>query len=241
MFDLISSLFCLMLPMVMFTGAIVLFVFILKNNLKAAEKAKMDLGQLAQELRLNLKFGRPPHNNPTLQGNHLGVPVTVFETHRRRHNHNGGAQRYIYTTTYRVALNPNHVPLGLNVFKEGFTSKLGKMVGGQDIQLNDEVFDKTFIIRGNSDNEVREFFERPNIKKYLIWLNTAATKFYLHDNTLHFESERQMLYEVPAMRDRLEKLVHCSLAISGQNLIPPATRPPILEQPTELQNTNNAW
>jgi hypothetical protein len=44
----------------------------------------------------------------------------------------------------------------LQVYKEGFFSSLGKSLGGQDIQIGDDAFDKTYIIKSNSEETAKQ-------------------------------------------------------------------------------------
>ncbi len=211
---------------------------IIKHTLVTAKDGETALRQLIQDFRLTVTRG--PHNTKILKGHHQGIPLTVYQTRRTRltSDYDDHRQRYIYTTHYIIALNPQHVPPGLRIYRESFSSKLSKLVGTKDIQLNDKDFDTTFIIQGNSDHEVHAFFDRPNIKEYFLSFHAGASNFYLQDNTLHIESERQMIFEAPVLRHRLEKLVQCAHAIHGQPALP-HTPTPALSAP--LENTNAAW
>ena len=52
------------------------------------------------------------------------------------------------------------------IWKEGFSSKVSKFFGGQDIEIGVEDFDKQFIIRGNQENFVRRVLNN-NIRRIL--------------------------------------------------------------------------
>lgn len=59
-------------------------------------------------------------------------------------------------------------PSGLLVYREGFAQKMGKMFGGEDIQIGDPELDDTFIIRGNSSREVSDLLTTPSVKRALL-------------------------------------------------------------------------
>jgi hypothetical protein len=56
---------------------------------------------------------------------------------------------------------PTPASFTLQVYKEGFFSSLGKSLGGQDLEVGDAVFDKTFIIKSNSDEVMRGLLSAP--------------------------------------------------------------------------------
>lgn len=58
-----------------------------------------------------------------------------------------GKNRSTYTQFHATIGAP--MPAGLVLYKEGLFSKLGKMVGGQDVQIGDAALDNAFIIKAN--------------------------------------------------------------------------------------------
>lgn len=58
-----------------------------------------------------------------------------------------GKNRSTYTQFHGTIAAP--MPAGLVLYKEGLFSKLGKMVGGQDVQIGDAAIDNAFIIKAS--------------------------------------------------------------------------------------------
>lgn len=56
-----------------------------------------------------------------------------------------GKNRTTYTQFHATIASP--MPHGLVLYKEGFFSKVGKMLGGQDVQVGDAAIDNAFIIK----------------------------------------------------------------------------------------------
>ena len=47
------------------------------------------------------------------------------------------------------------------IYRKGFFSDLGKLLGMQDIEVGDPEFDEAFIIKGNDEDRVRDALLRP--------------------------------------------------------------------------------
>ena len=54
--------------------------------------------------------------------------------------------------------------LKFKIYRENVFSSIGKFFGGQDIEIGDLFFDKTFIIKGNDAERIRQLFDDENIK-----------------------------------------------------------------------------
>ncbi len=53
------------------------------------------------------------------------------------------------------------------VYREGLFTPLGKMLGMQDIEIGDPDFDQTFVLKGNDEPKVRQFFADDTLKALL--------------------------------------------------------------------------
>jgi hypothetical protein len=51
------------------------------------------------------------------------------------------------------------------IYRKGFFSDLGKLLGMQDIEVGDPDFDESFIIKGNDESKVRALFSNPKIRQ----------------------------------------------------------------------------
>jgi len=50
------------------------------------------------------------------------------------------------------------------VYRAGLFTELGKMFGMQDIEIGDPAFDQTFVLKGNDEQKVRQFFSDARLK-----------------------------------------------------------------------------
>ena len=61
------------------------------------------------------------------------------------------------------------------IYRKGFLSDLGKLLGMQDIEVGDPEFDGAFIIKGTDEFKVRDLFANPQIRQMI----QAQPKFRL--------------------------------------------------------------
>jgi hypothetical protein len=53
------------------------------------------------------------------------------------------------------------------VYRKGFFSDLGKLLGMQDIEVGEPEFDEAFIIEGNDEERVRDLFANAKIRQMI--------------------------------------------------------------------------
>jgi hypothetical protein len=53
------------------------------------------------------------------------------------------------------------------IYRKGFFSDLGKLLGMQDIEIGDPEFNEAFIIKGNDEGKVRDLFADPKIRRMI--------------------------------------------------------------------------
>ncbi len=76
----------------------------------------------------------------------------------------------------------------LTLYKERIWSKLGKLVGMQDIEIGDAPFDKSFIIKSNDDYFATEVLKNQKSKDYFrMILNSMDGSFILDGNNLNYK------------------------------------------------------
>jgi hypothetical protein len=61
----------------------------------------------------------------------------------------------------------NHEGFRFTIYRKGFFSNLGKLLGMQDIELGDPEFDEAFIIKGNDEGKVCGLFANPKIRQMI--------------------------------------------------------------------------
>ena len=137
---------------VLFALFLAAIVYATMLAIKRLEQGVEFIERLAGEFDLTFDDGGL-FRSPTLKGIYRGVSLNIYQESRysalSKHS-----ETYIL---YRVHLTNIEVPKNLNLVSEKLSSKVGIFFGGQDIQVNDPAFDKAFIIRGESSDDVRAF------------------------------------------------------------------------------------
>jgi len=73
------------------------------------------------------------------------------------------------STTYTRMRAPYVNPAGFRftIYRKGFFSDLGKLLGMQDLEVGDPEFDEAFVIQGNDESRVRTLFADPKIRQMI--------------------------------------------------------------------------
>ncbi|MBZ0136151.1 MAG: hypothetical protein K8I27_07250 [Planctomycetes bacterium] len=102
-------------------------------------------------------------NRPTIQGwfgpTWIGLNTVV---------RGSGKNRSTYTQHHATVNAP--MPQGLVLYKEGFFSKVGKALGGQDVQTGDRQLDDAFIIKGQDLLGIHDLLNMPQVKQALLYV-----------------------------------------------------------------------
>jgi hypothetical protein len=74
------------------------------------------------------------------------------------------------STTYTRMRAPYVNPEGFRftIYRKGFFSDLGKLLGMQDIEVGEPEFDEAFIIKGNDEDRVRVLFSDSTIRQLIL-------------------------------------------------------------------------
>jgi len=67
-----------------------------------------------------------------------------------------GKVTIVYTRMRAPYVNPDG--FRFRIYRKGFFSELGKLMGMQDINIGDPLFDEAFVIQGNDERKVRALF-----------------------------------------------------------------------------------
>jgi hypothetical protein len=73
-------------------------------------------------------------------------------------------------------------PLEVRVYPERLFSKIGKFLGGQDIQLGDVNFDDKFMIKGSDDARVKDFLN-PDVRQAVFELRSMTMNDHIEIST----------------------------------------------------------
>ena len=80
-------------------------------------------------------------------------------------SHPGRLPESTYTRMRAPYVNPEG--FRFTIYRKGFFSDLGKLLGMQDIEVGDPEFDEAFIIKGNDESKVRDLFANPKIRQMI--------------------------------------------------------------------------
>jgi hypothetical protein len=141
------------------------------------KKVRENWLRFAQQHGLNVT-GAP--NRPFIQG-WMGSTYVTLNTEVR----GSGKNRTTYTQ-YHASVN-SPMPSGLVMHKEGFFSKVGKVLGGQDVQVGDSAIDGAFIIKGNDVNGIHTLLRNPHVKKALLYVVTRQPGLQVKERALLIE------------------------------------------------------
>lgn len=54
------------------------------------------------------------------------------------------------------------------VYNQGFLQEIGKLFGMQDIETGDQEFDRSFVLKGNNEEKVRQLFSATEIRRLFL-------------------------------------------------------------------------
>lgn len=137
-------------------GAVIAAIAFSSHRAKVVRQNWIMFGQ---KHKLNQQ-GSP--TSPMIQG-WFGNTYITLNTQVR----GSGKNRTTYTQ-HHAAINAP-MPMGLEMYKEGFFSSIGKIVGTQDIQVGDAAVDAAFMIKGNDTTGIKTLLTLPEVKKALIY------------------------------------------------------------------------
>ena len=73
-----------------------------------------------------------------------------------------GKVTIVYTRMRAPYVNPDG--FRFRVYRRGVFSDLGKLLGGQDVEIGHPEFDRDFIIKGTDEGKLRQLFANPRIR-----------------------------------------------------------------------------
>ena len=92
---------------------------------------------------------------------HVGPWTVTLDTYTVSSGHS----HVTYTRMRAPYVNPES--FRFTIYRKGFVSDLGKILGMQDIEVGDPEFDEAFIIKGNDEGKVCGLFADPKIRKMI--------------------------------------------------------------------------
>lgn len=146
-------------------------------------------------------------NRPVIQG-WLGQVYVTLNTVVR----GSGKNRSTYTQ-YHVGINAP-MPQGLSLTKEGFFSKVGKVFGGQDVQIGDRAIDDAFIIKAGDMLGAHNLLSLPPVKKALLYTIARHPGLRVSDRNILVE-HNGMTGDLRKIESTFEDLTYLALTLDA--------------------------
>jgi hypothetical protein len=181
--------------LIVFAGLFFLLLFLsdYKRRLSRVEFIKLSK-------KLNLNCDAPDGflaKFPELNGTYKNFPVRIFMF---TENVGSGKSRVVRVHTgIEIKIN-NPIGYKLDLYEEGFFSKLYKVFGMQDIVIGNEKFDKEYIIKSNNEQITREILTK-SICDELLYMadHKFAFGFEIKDNKIYYDEPSSLTSERKAI------------------------------------------
>lgn len=93
---------------------------------------------------------------------HAGPWTITLDTHTE----SSGESAVTYTRMRAPYINPEG--FRFTIYRKGFLSELGKLLGMQDIEVDNPEFDEAFIIQGTDEAKVRDLFADARLQELVL-------------------------------------------------------------------------
>ncbi len=137
-----------------------------------------------------------------LSGEYQGHRVQAFDFHYATYSHNpkGGRRKHHHYASFFILRQERSFP-ELRIYPEGFFSKLGQMIGFDDIDFESLEFSRAFCVRSR-DKKFAYDICHPRMMEYLLGHRGLSIEIEGHAIAISF-SKRLDLQEVPRRLDQL--------------------------------------
>ena len=120
--------------------------------------------------------------------------------------------RYCIIETRVKAFFVNKDGFRFKIYRSGLFSKLGKLLGMQDIEMGDPMFDLSFIIKSNNKFKVRELlFEDTKIRQLIqaqpsieLGIKTSSYSSSIGMDELYFSEKNYIITDVKRLKSLYE-------------------------------------
>lgn len=99
------------------------------------------------------------------KGNKVQAHVGIWTITLDVYTESTGETHVTYTRMRVPYVNPEG--FRFSIYRKGFFSELGKLLGMQDIEIGDPEFDEAFIIKGNDESNVVRLFSDTRIRQMI--------------------------------------------------------------------------
>ncbi|MFK7969954.1 MAG: DUF3137 domain-containing protein [Bacteroidia bacterium] len=95
------------------------------------------------------------------------------------------------------------------VRREHILSGLGKVMGMQDVIVGHSAFDKSYVVQGNDERKLKDFFDNELIRHLLRFQHSGSLEIRLDDSWSHdpfSEGVSELLFEIPEVITNLQQM-----------------------------------
>ena len=169
-----------------------------------------------------------------MSGSYKGVDIAVKSVVR-----GSGKNKKVYTVV-EASLHAL-TPLSLEVYEEGIFQMMGKMIGGEDIQVGDHELDETFVIKGVDDAEITDLLTTPRVKSALLTGHQVCSSLRIQPGNARLR-ERGRTTNPDKLRKYIDTVVGVAKAINEtcEQRPNPAAKPSPQAQPSPPGPTSPA-
>lgn len=122
-----------------------------------------------------------------------------------------GKSTIVYTRMRAPYVNPGK--FRFTIYRRGLFSNFGKKLGMQDVAIGDPAFDDAFIIKGNDENKLRQFFSDARLRELIS--AQPSIHFSVKDDENSFWNSRsfppdvdELYFEVVGVIKDVDRLKH---------------------------------
>ncbi|MDC1143156.1 hypothetical protein OAU50_08695 [Planctomycetota bacterium] len=160
-----------------FAGIAVALIVASRNHSK---KVRATWQSVAHKYRMQLQHGANMGSKPQLSGNVNGIFVNV-------HTETRGSGKNRSTYTVYSAIPSGRLPHGIALTREGFFSKVGKVFGGQDIQVGNRKLDESLVIKASDVNGTINLLRVPQVRDALLYFVARHPGMVVNGQNIKFE------------------------------------------------------
>lgn len=138
------------------------------------------------------------------KGNRVQAEVAPWTITLDTYTVSTGHSHVTYTRMRAPFVNPEG--LRFTIYRNGFFSEFGKLLGMQDIEVGDPEFDDAFILKGSDEFKIRELFAEDRLRALTLAQPTIRLSVKDHEGWfgVHFPKEVDELHfqVVGVIKDR---------------------------------------
>lgn len=147
-------------------------------------------------------------------GTSITGEVRDVQVHIYTETRGSGKNRSTYTI-FEAQFPDGVMPVNVQIYREGMLSKLGKVFGGQDVEIGIPEVDSRVIIKGQDVDAVRSYLTRPDVSRGLVDLLEACRDLHVDLGQVTLEFPGAMSND-DRMQRILDLLVDGTRAVGGR-------------------------